>query len=295
MVLLSNQPRHERLRQTARQAARGLVLLIGMAAVPAWAQRAVPSEPLAFPLEMPPLPQLNLPAVPRAAPLQMGNRGKRPGQAMECLVEPRLVVNVGSPAEGTLAEVLVERGAMVTRGQPLARLNSNIETATVNLKRAQEEFGERKVARNEELFRQNLISAADKDELETQTRIAALERKQQEEVLAQRTIRSPIDGVVVERYLAPGDRVQQDKIMKLAQIHPLNVEVVVPVEIFGSIHAGMQGEVSLEPLIKGRHAARVTVVDRVVDAASGTFGVRLELPNRDFAIPAGIKCTVTIK
>src|SRR5712691_2906004 len=33
---------------------------------------------------------------------------------------------------------------------------------------------------------------------------------------------------------------------------------------------------------------RWTVVDRVVDAASGLFGVRLELPNRDYRLPAGI-------
>ena len=34
------------------------------------------------------------------------------------------------------------------------------------------------------------------------------------------------------------------------------------------------------------------VVDRVMDAASGTFGVRLRLPNPDLALPAGIRCTV---
>jgi multidrug efflux pump subunit AcrA (membrane-fusion protein) len=37
----------------------------------------------------------------------------------------------------------------------------------------------------------------------------------------------------------------------------------------------------------------VVVVDKVVDAASGTLGVRLELPNPDNKIPAGIKCRVT--
>ena len=40
------------------------------------------------------------------------------------------------------------------------------------------------------------------------------------------------------------------------------------------------------------HTAKVTVVDRVVDAASGTFGVRLELPNHALKLPAGLKCTV---
>jgi multidrug efflux pump subunit AcrA (membrane-fusion protein) len=38
--------------------------------------------------------------------------------------------------------------------------------------------------------------------------------------------------------------------------------------------------------------ARVTVVDRVINAASGTFGVRLELPNDKQLVPAGAKCKV---
>jgi hypothetical protein len=36
----------------------------------------------------------------------------------------------------------------------------------------------------------------------------------------------------------------------------------------------------------------VTVVDRVFDAASSTFGVRLELPNPDYSLPAGLRCRI---
>jgi len=174
----------------------------------------------------------------------------------------------------------------------VARLNSTVEAATVNLKAAQEEFGKRKVDRNEELFRKQLISAKEKDELETQTRIAGLELKQQQQVLDQRTIRSPLTGVVVERFLSPGERVGNDKILKIAQIDPLNVEVIAPVELFGQIRTGMTGEVRFQPLLPGTYRATVAVVDRVIDAASGTFGVRLELPNPGNKVPAGIKCRV---
>jgi len=44
------------------------------------------------------------------------------------------------------------------------------------------------------------------------------------------------------------------------------------------------------PLLPGVHKARVVVVDKVIDAASGTFGVRLTLPNPGRRIPAGLKC-----
>ena len=245
--------------------------------------------------DLPPLPKLPAPfALPKlsSGPVQNGNAGRKFGQEMECLLEPHLIANVGSPVEGTLAEVLVDRGSFVTKGQVVARLNSAVEAATVDWRRAQEEFGKRKVLRNEELFRKELISANDKDELETQTRLAGLELKQQEEVLNQRTIRSPVDGVVVERFLAPGEHVAQEKILKLAQIDPLNVEVIAPVEMFGSIKLGMHGTVRLDPLLQGIYKAKVIVVDRVIDAASGTFGVRLELANPGNKIPAGIKCKV---
>jgi multidrug efflux pump subunit AcrA (membrane-fusion protein) len=100
--------------------------------------------------------------------------------------------------------------------------------------------------------------------------------------------------VVVERKLAPGDFIRTDKsmVMKLAQINPLNIEVVAPASIFGSVRVGMTGSVSLEPFVPGSHQAKVVVVDKVIDAASGTLGVRLQLPNPDNKIPAGIKCSV---
>ncbi|WP_232315256.1 efflux RND transporter periplasmic adaptor subunit [Aquincola tertiaricarbonis] len=62
--------------------------------------------------------------------------------------------------------------------------------------------------------------------------------------------------------------------------------------MLGRVKTGMRGEVSLEAPLSGRHAALVTVVDRVVDSASGTFGVRLELPNPNGELPAGVKCRV---
>jgi hypothetical protein len=43
---------------------------------------------------------------------------------------------------------------------------------------------------------------------------------------------------------------------------------------------------------KHKFLARVAVVDRVINAASGTFGVRLELPNEKQLVPAGAKCKV---
>ena len=114
-----------------------------------------------------------------------------------------------------------------------------------------------------------------------------------EEVVRQRQLRSPLDGVVVERLLLPGEyRNEQSPILTLAQIDPLRVEVFVPTSHYGRIRTGSIAKVHPEQPLGGEYEATVKVVDRVLDAASGTFGVRLELPNPTLSIPAGIRCRV---
>jgi len=215
-----------------------------------------------------------------------------PPEMLDGLLEPNQKVAVSSQVPGILDEVLVERGDTVQPGQILARLKSGVEKAAVELAEARVEFGMRKAVRNEELYKKQLISIHEKDELETEIQLARLELREAKERLNLRTIVSPIQGVVVERLHAPGDYVGEDAILTVAGINPLNVEVVVPVAQFGSIRNGMRAEVKPEAPVGGSYTATVVIVDKVVDAASGTFGVRLTLPNPSNRLPAGLKCTV---
>jgi len=84
----------------------------------------------------------------------------------------------------------------------------------------------------------------------------------------------------------------KDPIVKLAEIDPLYVEVILPVALYGKIKIGHRATVLPEQPIGGSYSATVKMVDRVIDAASGTFGIRLELPNRNREIPAGARCRV---
>ena len=219
--------------------------------------------------------------------------GKADG-ALECLLEPSMVVNVGSSVDGVLEEVLVDRGDYVRKGQVVARLQSGVEAAAAKLSEARVEYGRRRVERNEALFEKQLISAQERDELVTEVKLREEELKKDQETLKLRTIVSPLDGVVVERRLAPGEFIRTDKamVLRLARIDPLNVEVVAPAGLFGAVRVGMTGRVTLAPFFPGAYQAKVVVVDKVIDAASGTLGVRLQLPNPGNRFPAGIRCSV---
>lgn len=239
--------------------------------------------------------------------------------SFDCVIDPSEVAKLGSPIPGILAQVLVKRGDQVTRGQPVAVLESSVETSTVKLNRfraestakidAQEE--KLKLARSRvERFGQprGLVVTQDKfEELRSDAHVAEQEllREQQERQLAelelersqatldQRTIRSTIDGIVSEKKLSAGEFVNQEGyVVTVARLDPLYVEVYLPVAYFRQVHVGMQASVHPAPPIESTYAATISVVDRVFDPASGTFGVRLELPNPGNLLPGGQRCKV---
>ena len=179
----------------------------------------------------------------------------------------------------------------------------------IKVAEARVQITRKKFQRAEELFKQKFISANARDEAEADFRLAseelararenqqlaALEAKRTAEILALRTIRSPFNGVVVEVMLKPGEFGAisfKDPIMKLAEIDPLHVEAILPMRMYGKVKKGQRAYVMPESPVGGRYETQVRIVDPVVDAASGTLGVRLLLPNRQGAIPAGVRCRV---
>lgn len=239
---------------------------------------------------------------------------------LDGLIEPYLIVKIGSPVAGLLETVKVDRGDMITSGQVLATLQSGVERVTMELARARAEmdssikakeakydFSLREQKRMEQLHGQTLVSLEALDETRTNStlarseleeakdskKIAEMELKRATEIVNRMTIYSPIEGVVMNRLLTSGEYVENQPILQLAQINPLNVEVFAPANMLGIIKVGMRADVYPEKSVGGVYKATVKVVDRVVDAASGTFGVRLELPNPKGKLPAGLKCKVS--
>lgn len=226
-----------------------------------------------------------------AAMIPLGAWAQEDGR-YECLMEPAVDISLSSPVAGVIESISVDRGSPVEEGQVLAKLEAAAEQAAVELARAKLEFGQRKVARTKELYSENFTSEYSVDEAVTEARLAAVELEQAQTILQRKTIRSPITGLVVDKIADVGEFVDDDEILTLVKLDPLHIEVVVPVDHLDSISTGMQATVYPQQPVGGEYRAEVVTVDQVVDAASGTFGVRLALPNADGELPAGLRCMV---
>jgi multidrug efflux pump subunit AcrA (membrane-fusion protein) len=108
----------------------------------------------------------------------------------------------------------------------------------------------------------------------------------------QRIVRAPFDGVVVERWRHPGERVEERPMLRIATLDPLRVDLVVPAMRFGQY--AVNDVVAIRPELPGSPvvSAVVSNIDRVIDAASNTFRVRLTLANPGHRLPAGARCAV---
>jgi membrane fusion protein (multidrug efflux system) len=242
-------------------------------------------------------------------------------QELECLIEPRSHVALSAPVEGLIEAVHVERGDRVEKGQVLVDLESSLERAGVAVARARAAskaavkesdvrlaFAKRQHARHKDLADTEVIASQKLDEVSSSLEIAivgreaardaqelaALELQRAEALLERRHVKSPIDGLVVERILDPGEYAEKQAILEIVELDPLHVEMFVPLSSLGAVDVGDLLIVLPEAPIGGEYEARVTVVDPVVDAASGTFRVRLSLPNPEYALPAGVGCRVRL-
>ena len=211
-------------------------------------------------------------------------------QALGCMLQPSKQVEVSSPVPGVLELVGVRRGDLVEQGDLLFQLKAGVEKAGVELARVKNEFAQRKVERNQDLYEDDLLSIHERDEIETELLLSKLELVLKEEQLALRTVASPIDGVVVDRLHDEGEYVNVDPVIELATLDPLHIDLLLPAQYFGKIRVGENLLINAAPAMKKSRKASVTTVDPLIDPASGTFRVQLEMSNPGNRIPAGLRC-----
>ncbi len=282
---------------------------------PAPAAAAAPATAPASRSLVQPSPQAGSPQPATLAP--GGRAPARP--AVGCLIGPEAVADIGTAVTGVVTAVMVDRGDSVRSGQVLVQLENEVEKSNFEAARSRATLDAdvRAAEANLVLAGQRLVRAAGlvKDgfaspqtleQAQTERDVAEqrlLQARAQKTInahelglvraqLGLRTLKSPINGVVVERFVSPGERAEDKPLLRVAQLDPLRVELVMPAHRWGSVapgdHVALQPELPQASLVQ----ARVTHIDKMIDAASNTFRVRLTLPNPGHQLPAGARCRV---
>lgn len=255
-----------------------------------------------------------------AVDLAANSASAAPLAPVSCLIEASETVHLATPEAGIVADILVDRGDIVQVGAVIARMDARRETIALDLAKARAAdqsdilsleakltFLALQAERRATLAERDAGSdidakqaAMERDvairELErarVALTIAGLDMAQAEAALAQKTVTSPIAGLITERLANKGEyRSGESQLVTIARIDLLRVEAFAPIGHFPFLTLGQTVEVTPEAPLDQPRLATIRVIDRVFDAASGTFGIRMDLDNADLTLPAGLRCTL---
>jgi HlyD family secretion protein len=223
-------------------------------------------------------------------------------------LQPDNVIDVGSELSGIVNEVLVEVNDTVTEGQPLARLDDSILRSQERLARAQaaaasaavEQANVTVAARALELERArkagNALPAAQLDaaasaleEAKAALKVASARLQESQASLAsartnlaKSTIVAPIDGIVLERNVEPGQSVvsalQAATLFRVAaSLAHMQVDVDVDEADVGRVRPGLPADFTVAAWPDRLFDATVTRVHQAPVAALSVVSYRAEL------------------
>ena len=203
---------------------------------------------------------------------------------------------ITSPIAGRVSEIVVQTGALVSPGQPLAYLSSpELGSAQTESTRAQAELAqaERNFARVTELFAVSGVAGKDVEQAQLDLTRARAESERThlrikslgaDSAVDQRyTLRSQIAGVVVERNANPGMEWRPDQpgapLFVVSDPTYLWCWIDAPEQVLKMLHPGMKVVLRASALPQETFKAQIDYVSDALDSTSRTIKVRARLRN----------------
>jgi membrane fusion protein (multidrug efflux system) len=196
---------------------------------------------------------------------------------LEAENEVDLVARMSAP----ITELLVEEGMAVRRGQLLARLDQAEARADVEISRLA--LGESTLIyeRAKALYEQQLISEETFEQALSDFETVTAQLAAAEIQFAYTELKAPFDGLIITRYVDFAQQVSVNTpLFRLSDFDPLLCPIQVPERELNSLRVGQPAFLELESWPDRRFDARVLRVSPVVDSATGTVKVTLEVDSK---------------
>ena len=210
---------------------------------------------------------------------------------IEAFADATVIAKVG----GEVREILVEEGDDVETGDVLARLDGDrlrleAEQAEANLRKLQRDY-----QRNVDLHERGLISVGDFEKIryEMEALKATFDMARLE--LGYTEIRAPIGGVISERFIKVGNMIDVNApTFQVTSLEPLVSYMHVPEREYRRIAPGQDAAIHIDALAGSQFDAVVSRVSPVVDPATGTFKITIEVSDSSRRLKPGMFGRISI-
>jgi RND family efflux transporter MFP subunit len=222
-------------------------------------------------------------------------------------VEPRYEMPLAFRISGKLLERDVDVGALVKRGQLLARLDTadqeaNVASARAQVLSAESDYGQAKAdyERFRESFAKKFISATEFDRYKTAYSVAAqrveqarAQLKLTENQSAYTTLTANYDGVITATKAEAGQVVSVgETVVTLARPEEKEVAISVPENRLGELGAATDIRVSLWVNPSRYYEGKLREVSPIADDVTRTYPAKVTIVDPDDAVKLGMTATV---
>ena len=195
-------------------------------------------------------------------------------------------VMLAAEESGVIRVLYADRGAHVTPGDEIAKIDDGVLSAQVDQARAAAELAAQMWERRRRLWEQDEVGSeiayleARYAAEQTGASLAALEER-----LARTVIRAPFGGVLEDRFVDVGAMVSPgEPVARLVDLDPVKVFAGVPERYATDVAVGASAVMTFDALGEGVYQAPILYVGSTVDPQNRTFPIEVELPNPNGAI-----------
>lgn len=225
--------------------------------------------------------------------MTVGAEASAPARSFGGDVRARHETLAGFRVGGKIAERLVDVGAVVKPGQPLARLDVSDLALRAGEAEAQLALSAAEAKRYRELHAKNFVSQAAVDAHDMAQHSASAQAALARNQARYATLTADHAGVVAEVLAQPGQVVAAGQaVFRLAWEGEREVAISIPEDAVAAIKAGTAAEISLWSAPGKIWRGRVREVAPVANAATRTYDVRVSIVD-PAAPPLGMSASVS--
>ncbi len=220
----------------------------------------------------------------RGVPVEVAAVARRPISSFletQGTLEAENEVDLVARVAGPIVELATEEGKSVRKGQLLARIDDREIRAQLEVSEVRRSETGLAYERAKQLHTNQLVSQEALDQALANYQSAQGDHERLAVQLLYTEITAPFNGLIVERYVKFAEHLNAgSRLFRLSDFDPLLCPIQVPERELPRLEAGQAARLEVEAYAQERFTARVLRISPVVDAATGTVKVTLEVDGR---------------